>query len=168
VSGCQPGTLGRVVPLDEPEFTRWRSAADRAAGASSAQAAAGYFEWACFLAEQAAQLAVKALLHGVGAGGWGHDLSALVAAAGDAVGPAWPDDIGTPAERLARFYLPTRYPDAVPGGIPGDRFTSADAASAEADCRELLKAVDDTWGALLSEAMASDEDDVSGQEGVVQ
>jgi hypothetical protein len=46
--------------------------------------------------------------------------------------------------------------------------TSADAASAEADCRELLKAVDDTWGALLSEAMASDEDDVSGQEGVVQ
>jgi HEPN domain-containing protein len=141
-----------VLPLDQPEFARWRAAADRAAGAASAQAAAGFFEWACFLFEQGAQLAVTGMLHGVGAGAWGHDLSALVAAAGPAVGPSWPRELGAPAERLARFYIPTRYPDAVPGGVPGDRFTADDASSAEQDFRHLVAAIDDVWAGLVAEA----------------
>ena len=148
-----------MVPLDQPEFARWRAAADRAAGAASAQAAAGFFEWACFLFEQGAQLAVKGILHGVGAGAWGHDLSALVAAAAPAVGPAWPADLGAPAERLSRFYIATRYPDAVPGGVPGDRFTADDAASAESDARRLFAAVDDVWADLVAEASETDRQD---------
>ncbi len=148
-----PGSpyAGLVVPLDEPEFDRWRAAAERAAGAA-AQGAAGFFEWACFLHEQSAQLAVKAILHGVGAGAWGHDLAPLEAAAGDAIGPAWPADLGPPAERLARFYLPTRYPDAVPGGVPGDRFTAEDEQSAARDRHTIVAAVDRAWSALVAEA----------------
>lgn len=111
-----------------------------------------YFEWSCFLYEQAAQLAVKGLLHGVGAGAWGHDLAALTHAASPAVGPTWPSSTAAPAERLARFYLPARYPDAMPGGIPGERFTADDAQSAKADCASLFAAVDECWAAIVAEA----------------
>lgn len=140
-----------MVPLDEHEFDRWRAAAERATGAAAVHVDTGYFEWACFLFEQAAQLAVKGILHGVGAGAWGHDLAALTAVAPEAVGPSWPSSTAAPAERLARFYLPARYPDALPGGVPGDRFSEADAANASADCQAMLAAVDTAWTALLSE-----------------
>lgn len=36
-----------------------------------------HHNWRCFLAEQAAQMAMKALLHGLGRGPWGHDLMEL-------------------------------------------------------------------------------------------
>lgn len=150
-----------MVALDESEFARWKAAAERAQGAAGAQASAGYAEWSCFLYEQAAQLAVKGLLHGVGAGGWGHDLAALVAAADAAVGPAWPRGIAVAAERLSRFYLPTRYPDAVPGGVPGDRFTIDDVATAAADARAVFDAVDSAWAGLLAEANQADAEDGS-------
>ena len=88
---------------------------------------------------------------------WGHDLAALVAAAAPAVGPSWPSDLGAPAERLSRFYIATRYPDAVPGGVPGDRFTADDAASAESDARRLFAAVDVVWADLVAEASEADE-----------
>jgi HEPN domain-containing protein len=155
---CGAGrSLWLVVPLDVAEFTRWRAAAGRALDAAAAAAAGGFFEWSCFLAEQGAQLAVKGLLHGVGAGGWGHDVAALVASVPDALGgELWPDTAGQPAERLARFYLATRYPDAVPGGVPGDRFTDADAASACSDARWLIAAADAAWEALQAEAHAGE------------
>jgi HEPN domain-containing protein len=139
------------VPLDDPEFRRWRAAADRALAASTAQRAANIHEWACFLAEQSAQLGMKALLHGVGAEAWGHDLAALTARAAELVGEPWPADAGRRAERLSRFYVPTRYPDAVPGGIPGDRYDAEDAVAAAEDAHALLSAVDRAWTALQQE-----------------
>jgi HEPN domain-containing protein len=52
--------------LDEAEFARWRSSAERTLDAGAQLAATGSFEWACFLAEAAAQLGVKGVLHGLG------------------------------------------------------------------------------------------------------
>ncbi len=66
--------------LDRAEFDRWRVAADDAGRAANVQADAALSNWACFLAEQAAQLAIKGLLHGIGAGAWGHDLVQLAEA----------------------------------------------------------------------------------------
>ncbi|HEX9122434.1 MAG TPA: HEPN domain-containing protein [Actinomycetota bacterium] len=54
--------------MDTEEFERWRGEADRALEGGRLQAAAGLHNWACFAAEQAAQLAMKALLHGLGRG----------------------------------------------------------------------------------------------------
>lgn len=136
------------IPLDAPEFERWRAAAQRAFASSDIQAEAGLHEWACFLFEQSAQLAVKGLLHGLGAGAWGHDLSALCARTDALIGDPWPDEAARWAERLSRFYIPTRYPDAVPAGIPGDRFVAEDSGAARSDAIRLLDAVDRTWGAL--------------------
>lgn len=52
--------------LDEAEFARWRSSAERTLDAGAQLATTGSFEWACFLAEAAAQLGVKGVLHGLG------------------------------------------------------------------------------------------------------
>jgi len=134
-----------AAPLDGPEFERWLAAADRALRAAGVQAQAAFAEWACFLAEQSAQLALKGLLHGIGAPAWGHDLAALERAAATALGAAWPPAAARQAERLSRFYIPTRYPDAVPGDIPGHRFDGEDAAAALADAAALLGAVREAW-----------------------
>jgi HEPN domain-containing protein len=60
--------------VDKTEFERWRSEAGGALEAARVQAAASLHNWACFAAEQAAQLAVKGFLHGAGRAPWGHDL----------------------------------------------------------------------------------------------
>ena len=103
--------------------------------------------WACFSAEQAAQLAVKALLHGLGRAPWGHDLPALAARlveAGLEVG----QEAREACDRLARHYQAARYPDTLPGGAPGDRYHRADAERARDDARLVHRLVDDAWREL--------------------
>lgn len=131
-------------PLDEPEFRRWREEADRAFGAADREAAAANHNWACFLAEQAAQLAAKALLHGLGRAPWGHDLDALVQAVGEA-GIELPEEVTSGARLLTRHYIPARYPDAHPAASPGSRYVADDSAAALAAAREVLGFVDRTW-----------------------
>jgi HEPN domain-containing protein len=136
------------APLDHDEFGRWRTAADRALAAAETLAAAGFPEWACFQAEQAAQLAVKGLLHGIGEPAWGHDLTVLVDQTARTVTDPWPAAAARWAERLARFYIATRYPDALPGGVPGNRFGDEDVETARHDAVGLLAAVDRAWAVL--------------------
>jgi len=136
------------VPLDAEEFERWRQQADSAAEVAGLARDGGRAEWACFLSEQAAQLAVKALLHGAGLEAWGHDLTVLSARAEGELGSAWTSGLGDAAARLARHYIATRYPDAVPSGAPTTHYTDADAAQAERDAQALLAAVDHAWQAL--------------------
>jgi HEPN domain-containing protein len=135
------------APLDEEEFRRWRAEADDALTGARVQARADLFNWACFGAEQAAQLAVKGLLHGLGRGPWGHDLvrlGQLLADAGLTVPEALADALG----RLSRHYIPARYPDAHPSGTPGGHYRESDASGAVADAQAVLAWVDETWGAL--------------------
>jgi HEPN domain-containing protein len=61
------------ISLDGVELGRWRDDRPRAR-AARIQAEAGIYNWSCLAAEQAAQLAVKALLHELGRGPRGHDL----------------------------------------------------------------------------------------------
>ena len=144
-------TLVKVkAPLDGEEFERWRRQADSAADTAGLARAGGRAEWACFLSEQAAQLAVKALLHGTGLEAWGHDLTVLCARAQAELGRAWPPRLGDAAARLARHYIATRYPDAMPSGAPATHYTDADAAQAEDDARAVLHAVDQAWRTLAA------------------
>jgi HEPN domain-containing protein len=131
-------------PLDEPEFSRWREEAGRALGAATREATAENHNWSCFLAEQAAQLAVKALLHGLGRGPWGHDLERLLAAVGEA-GVALNDEVRAAARLLVRHYIPARYPDAQPAGAPGGRYVADDSLAALEATDTLLRFVDETW-----------------------
>ncbi|HSH61451.1 MAG TPA: HEPN domain-containing protein, partial [Acidimicrobiales bacterium] len=62
----------RVVAYDGPELQRWRRQAQAALDLARS-AASTTPSWACFLAEQGAQLALKGLLHAIGehAQAWG-------------------------------------------------------------------------------------------------
>ena len=133
--------------MDGPEFRRWREEADRAREGARVQAGASLHNWACFAAEQAAQLAVKALLHGLGRGPWGHDLVRLVELAIEA-GIEVPSDVQEAARRLSRHYIPARYPDAHPSGSPGAHYGSSDADEALEDADRVIRFVDEAWEAV--------------------
>lgn len=134
-----------MVPVDDAEFTRWRAQSDSAARMARLAVEGEEYAWACFLSEQAAQFALKALLHGVGLDAWGHDLFQLVERAREAL-PEWSVDLDATA-RLARLYIPTRYPDAS-ASAPGSAYRGSDAAQAAADADSLCAAVDAAWAEL--------------------
>lgn len=136
-----------AAPKDEPEFRRWRAEADRALTGARVQADAGLHNWACFAAEQAAQLATKALLHGLGRGPWGHDLVRLGELAGDAGLGLAPDTLDA-MRRLGRHYIPARYPDAHPSGPAAAHYGKTDSDEAIRDAETVLDAVDGAWGSL--------------------
>lgn len=136
-----------MVPLDHDEFARWREQADAAGDTARPARAGGRHDWACFLSEQSAQLAVKGLLHGIGADAWGHDLVVLAATAASQLGEAF--DVAEQGARLARHYIPTRYPDAHPSGSPSTHYTAADSSLAAGDAADVLAAVDASWRSLL-------------------
>ena len=131
-------------PLDRDEYERWRAEAGRALRHAELAAADGLHNWACFSAEQSAQLAVKGLLHGLGLGPWGHDLVGLSERLRKA-GLELPESARDAVLRLSRHYMPARYPDAHAAGSPGDRYGPADATQALDDARSLLELVDEAW-----------------------
>jgi HEPN domain-containing protein len=139
--------MGEGPPLDGEEFRRWRDEAGRALEGARIQAAAGLHNWACFAAEQAAQLAVKGLLHGLGRGPWGHDLVRLSDAVREA-GLEVPAAAADAMRRLGRHYIPARYPDAHPSGPPGTHYGASDADDALRDAGTVLTFVDSLWEGL--------------------
>jgi HEPN domain-containing protein len=163
-SGC-PGAAGSdrrpsdtVTRLDGEEFARWREQAGRTLETAELAVEGKRHEWACFLAEQAAQFAVKGLLHAVGEPAWGHDLIALerqVATALDEVWSGLPDE----AARLSRHYIAARYPDAHPAGSPGSRYRRSDADMARQDAEAVIAAIDQACATL--EADGTDEDELT-------
>lgn len=134
-------------PLDRDEFERWSAGAERAMQGARLQRDGELHNWACFLAEQAAQLAVKGLLHGIGAAPWGHDLRGLIEATVEA-GTGLDAGLLDPAVRLTRHYIPARYPDAHPAGDAGANYRRADADTAIADAGEIIAAVAAAWREL--------------------
>lgn len=132
------------------------AAAVEAGSSAQAQLAHGSFQWCCFLAGQAAQLAMKGLLHGAGAGAWGCDLADLTRRAG-ALGLAVPDSVIDAALRLSRHYIAARYPDAHPSGTPGGHYSRSDADTAIRDMHTVQEFVRSQWAGLLEAAEGDDE-----------
>ena len=133
--------------VDDEEYQRWRSEANRALRSAELQAGDDLHNWACFSAEQAAQLALKGLLHGVGAAAWGHDLEQLAQRARDQ-DLAMSQEIADAFRRLGRLYIPARYPDAHAAGDAASHFAASDAEAAMRDARDALSWVDEQWKGL--------------------
>ncbi len=86
---------------------------------------AGHFGGACFVAQQAAEKALKSVAYGRGADlVRGHSVMELS------------EELGLPAPlreggaRLDQYYVSTRYPDSVPAGAPYRYFTEQQAREA--------------------------------------
>ncbi|MEM4245662.1 MAG: HEPN domain-containing protein [Candidatus Bathyarchaeia archaeon] len=81
----------------------------------------GFYEWACFASQQAAEKAVKGLIQGFGGEAWGHSVAALI--------DALPERVRSPRLRdkaleLDQAYITSRYPNAHPAEYPGRVFTA--------------------------------------------
>ena len=85
-----------------------------------------YPEWSAFSAHQAAEKAVKALAMSLGGEPWGHSVFSLLSETGIPL----PEEIAEFARRLDKFYIPTRYPNGLPEGAPGEFYSPSEAAEA--------------------------------------
>lgn len=145
--GSGPGSLDGPPPFDTVELTRWWEAAGDAAGAARLLAQGGHNQ-ACFSFEQAAQLALKGLLHGMAVHAWGHDLVALGGRCATELGDSWPPDMQDMLVELARHYIPARYPDAHVSGTPAQHYRAQDSEAAARQADRVLATVWDVWASL--------------------
>ncbi len=91
----------------------------------------------CFLAQQAAEKAIKAFLYANGAESvWGHSVAELCEDS-SALDPSF-KNLKKKAAPLDRFYIPTRYPNGLPGGIPADAYIDEDAERALAMAEKVI------------------------------
>jgi HEPN domain-containing protein len=122
------------------EGLRWLEQAGRDLDDARYAAEGKRFHLGCFLAQQSAEKALKAFLYSSGQEAvWGHSVAELC---GDAAGLD-PDfnELASKAGPLDKYYIPTRYPNGLPGGIPSDAFTREDFRSAEAMCDRVISVV---------------------------
>jgi HEPN domain-containing protein len=122
------------------EGRRWLAQAENDLAFATLASRERFFAQACFNAQQAAEKALKALLYARGAEQvLGHSVADLIAECArlDRGFTALAGRV-TP---LDQFYVATRYPNTLPGGIPAEAFGQADAARALAMAGEVLEAV---------------------------
>jgi len=130
--------LGEVmVLLNETEFERWFRQAEQTLRSAEHDAVGGFWNWACFKAEQAAQFAVKGLLRALGEPAFGHALTQLLAHL-TCIGISVPQHLHQAGRELEREYIPTRYADSYPSGSPYEFYDAMRAQQALALSRQIL------------------------------
>ena len=99
--------------------------ADRDLAAALSNAREQFFEWACFLSQQAAEKSLKAFLYLQGERAViGHSILTLVRRAA-----AYASNLNQlqEAKRLDEVYIPSRYPNGLDDGAPGEFYSAKDA-----------------------------------------
>ncbi|MFQ5614535.1 MAG: HEPN domain-containing protein [Anaerolineae bacterium] len=117
----------RNKPLEEGR--RWLRQAQEDLRWARHLAEQGAYHLACFLAQQVAEKALKAFLYAQGEEiVLGHSVERLCAAAA-----SFEPEFRTQARSwsiLDGYYIPTRYPNGLPDGIPADVYTRQAATDA--------------------------------------
>jgi len=85
----------------------------------------GFYDWACFSAQQAAEKAAKAVFQKLGAEAWGHSVADLLKELAKRY--TLPEELINWAFELDKVYIPARYPNAHPTGSPRERYTKCEA-----------------------------------------
>ena len=92
------------------------------------------YDWACFKAQQAAELILKGFLRASGKIATGHSVIKLLQSISE-LNIAVSKEIESCCRELDKVYIPTRYPDAYAWGAPMDYY-SADNAIDSIKCAE--------------------------------
>jgi HEPN domain-containing protein len=117
---------------DKADAWRWLRTAQDDIEAAQLLLAGGKHAQACFLCQQAAEKAVKAVFYAHGVETWGHSVKKLigdVAAVAPDAGAALAGHANGAAV-LDRFYIPARYPNGLPDLTPAEAHSAEDAESA--------------------------------------
>lgn len=85
----------------------------------------GFYDWACFSSQQAAEKAIKALFQKMGAEAWGLSVADLLQELSKK--KPVPEEFIEGALELDKAYIPARYPNAHPSGSPKRRYTKVEA-----------------------------------------
>ncbi|RLF99488.1 MAG: DNA-binding protein [Candidatus Wolframiiraptor sp.] len=115
----------------------WIRQARRDLEAAEHQLAGGFYEWACFLAQQAAEKAVKAVFQKLGAEVFGHSVAGLLSSLPEGFKPG--ERLIDLAKELDKAYIPTRYPNAHPEGAPFELYTRSEAERLMSHAREVIE-----------------------------
>lgn len=127
------------------EGRRWLLQAERDLDDAEFNLSGGRYNVACFLAQQSAEKALKAYLFSKGAEEvWGHSVAELCKDA-QTFDPAF-SQLDPKASPLDKYYIPTRYPNALPGGIPSKAFDENDAKNAIRLTKEVIDFVKSRGG----------------------
>ena len=122
---------------------RWHRQAANDREAAEALVAAEKYAQASFLAQQAAEKAMKAVWIALDCDPWGHSITRFIK---DLPVPEQDpfDALREAALSLDKLYIPTRYPDALAGLIPAEAYTRSEAVQA---CEHAATFVDrvGTW-----------------------
>ena len=113
----------------QAEAERWRRQAGNDLAFARMAVRERFHAQACFIAQQAAEKAVKAVAYGLGERTViGHSLVTLILRYGDRA----PElrDLRELAGILDQYYVPTRYPNGLAGGVPFEAFGESQAAAA--------------------------------------
>ncbi len=123
--------------MKREEWTRYRRQARHTLQSALGDRDSGEFDWACFKAHQAAELAVKGYVRATTHYVTGHSVVRLLAEFREV-----PPDLVECAKALDKVYIPARYPDAYDSGAPMDYFTSHDAEQTIDCARRILEWLD--------------------------
>ncbi len=141
---------GLLYLLDADEYLRWIVSAKKTLDSAKGDLERGDYNWACFKAQQAAELAVKALLHGLGMPAYGHSVSKLLLNI-KLKGLFVSEETVEYAKTLDKYYVPTRYPNAWAEGAPHEYYTEKDAETAITYAHQIIKWVEKQWKSLEKE-----------------
>jgi HEPN domain-containing protein len=97
----------------------------------------GYFEWACFSAQQSAEKAVKAVSQKLGVETWGISVADLLTTLARSHEVA--ESLREAGLALDKAYIPSRYPDAHPSGTPTSRYTRGEAEKMVHDADQIVR-----------------------------
>ena len=127
------------------EAARWLAQARSDLGFAELGLREGYHAHACFMCQQAGEKALKAV-HYLGGARivLGHSVVELL----DGLVSRHPglEALREAAQQLDQYYVPTRYPNGLPGGVPAEVFSRAQATQAVSQARRFIDAA-----ALLAE-----------------
>lgn len=124
--------------MKEPsrEAERWLKQAESDLAYAEFGLREGFFAQACFQCQQVCEKAIKAVRYARGERAvLGHALVELAASL-DAM-----EKFRESFAVLDQYYVPTRYPNGLPGGIPSDVYTENQAAAAVDIARQVVAAV---------------------------
>ncbi len=98
------------------------------------------YNTAVFHSQQASEKAVKSLLISCNLNGWGHSISALLKKYNELINRSI-NSIEKEALYLDKQYIPTRYPDALPGIAPHKAYNKEEAESAVKQAEKIINYV---------------------------
>ncbi len=126
-----------MKPDPTAEATRWILQAENDLAFAQLALQEGYHSQTCFMSQQAAEKALKSVAYGRGDRFViGHSLQELL---NDLVGTHGDlESLREAARRLDQYYTATRYPDALPGGLPFETFTKGQAEEAVSMASEIV------------------------------